>query len=564
MQAPAPWGAARTESENRTQAGVSSPEPSNTPGTTRRQRHPEQMRTRLGIGLCLALWLSGCKTSSPAGELDAVVTQEPDAGVGEVGTRPDAQVSGDAAAGSDASAAEPADAAPDSSVAMDATPPAMDAAPPSDAMSAMDSAPDVSNQLDTNPPGDATSDDDASSHDSSTPPAPVNCTGSMTLNAYVSDPKLCVYVYADGLAAARQMAFAPNGDLFVNNGAVTVLWDADHDGASQPNERAQFASAAGLNHGLAFSRDQKFVYASSATAVFRWAYVSGQRTAAAAAETVIAGIPSGGHTTRTLAFDSSGRLYVSVGSASNVDVTQQEWDTRAQIRRFTLPSSLPNGGLAYADGEVIARGMRNEVGLFIDANDHAWSVENGRDNLSDPDLGGDIHNDNPGEEINFIDGQGATFYGYPLCFSEYAAAGGMGPGTQWADQTLDPTLQKTDAFCRDTNSVHPPAWAMPAHWAPLGIIQYTGSSLPFAGDLLIAAHGSWNRQPAVGRVIARAHLEQGHVVSLTSIVGEKDSVGALQEGTWNVRPVDLRQGPDDAVYVSDDQGGRVLKIGYMR
>jgi glucose/arabinose dehydrogenase len=45
-------------------------------------------------------------------------------------------------------------------------------------------------------------------------------------------------------------------------------------------------------------------------------------------------------------------------------------------------------------------------------------------------------------------------------------------------------------------------------------------------------------------LVARAVLENGRV----------------QEA----RPVDIRQGPDEAIYVSDDLGGRVLKIGYRR
>ena len=40
-----------------------------------------------------------------------------------------------------------------------------------------------------------------------------------------------------------------------------------------------------------------------------------------------------GHTTRTLAFDAVGKLYVSVGSYSNVDADSQ----RSRIRRFVLP-----------------------------------------------------------------------------------------------------------------------------------------------------------------------------------------------------------------------------------
>lgn len=395
-------------------------------------------------------------------------------------------------------------------------------------------------------------------------PAEKTCFGTSKLDAFVSDPKLCVYTFATNVSSARGIVFAPNGDLFVSAGSkVLVLWDADKNGASGADERDTFGTANGLNHGIAFSRDQKFLYASSMTTVFRWAYTPGQRKAQGAAQVVVSGIPDGGHSTRTLQFDSQGRLIVSVGSAGNLDATQQLWDTNSQIRRFTIPASLPNGGLAYSSGEVIATGMRNEVGLYVDANDRLWGVENGRDNLNDAELGGDIHNDNPGEEINLVDGQGPTFYGYPRCFSEFkVTTGGMGAGTQWADAELPAPLRATDAFCQDAAQVQRPAWVMPAHWAPLGIIQYTGNALPMKGDLLVAAHGSWNREPATGRVIARARLNGTTITALDIIVGEKDGSGQLKQGTWDVRPVDVREGPDGAVYFSDDQGLRIFKIGY--
>jgi glucose/arabinose dehydrogenase len=247
-----------------------------------------------------------------------------------------------------------------------------------------------------------------------------------------------------------------------------------------------------------------------------------------------------------------------------VDTQQNDLMNRALIRRFTLPESLPNGGIPHATGEKIATGMRNEAGIWIDPDDRVWGVENGRDDLSDEDLGGDIHNDNPGEELNLVDGKGPTFYGYPNCFSEFKIEGGRGKGqgAQWADQTLSQSMQMTDAVCSDPAMVRPPVYAMPAHWAPLGIIRYTGHSLPMNGDLIIGAHGSWNRQPASGRLVARARMQGDTVTALEPIVGEKDSSGQLREGMWNARPVDVRQGPDEAIYVSDDMGGRILKIGY--
>jgi glucose/arabinose dehydrogenase len=392
----------------------------------------------------------------------------------------------------------------------------------------------------------------------SSPRPPSPCPGEVA-DAWVSDGRYCVYVYASGLGRARQMAFAPNGDLFVNNGSVTVLFDDDGNGASADTERAAFATAPDLNHGLAFSRDGAHVYASSSTTVYRWRYTAGSRKATDAAEVVVSGIPGGGHVTRTLVFDSRGRLYVSVGSASNVDTDATALQTRGQIRRFDLPATLPAGGIAYSTGQVVASGMRNEVGLYMDARDRMWGVENGRDMLT---AAGDIHNGNPAEEVNLIDGAGSTYFGYPSCFTEFQMTGGNGPGTQWADTTLAAASRKTDAWCRDLAQVHPPAFALPAHWAPLGVLEYQGTQLPLGHDLIVTAHGSWNSDTPVGRVVARLHRNGDAITGFEPIVGERGPDNGLRQGQWNARPVDVREAADGTLYFSDDAGGRVFKISY--
>lgn len=158
-------------------------------------------------------------------------------------------------------------------------------------------------------------------------------------------------------------------------------------------------------------------------------------------------------------------------------------------------------------------------------------------------------------------GKGSTFYGYPHCYSEFKLGNGGGAGTQWADQTLQASIRKTDAWCQDAANVRAPMFSMQAHYAPLGIIQYTGKVLPFASDFIVTAHGSWDRKPAVGRLLLRARYEGGKISSVEPIVGEDDGKGGFKEGSWGARPVDVRQGLDDALYFSDDQGGRVFKLG---
>ena len=125
------------------------------------------------------------------------------------------------------------------------------------------------------------------------------------------------------------------------------------------------------------------------------------------------------------------------------------------IRRFDL-SAIPAGGYAASAGEVFASGLRNETGLSIDSQGRIWGVENGRDNLM---VGGDIHFDNPAEEVNLFDtARPGRNYGYPFCWSEGIWMGAMakGPGSQHLDP--DQPGGFTEAMCQTTAMVVPPAF----------------------------------------------------------------------------------------------------------
>lgn len=375
-------------------------------------------------------------------------------------------------------------------------------------------------------------------------------------DTWLADPRLCLTVFAANVARPRQMAFAPDGILFVvADGFLEELADGDRDGFIDDGERSRFAAVAEgtveLTHGVAFSPDGAFVYASSDTTVYRWPYAKGDKVASAPPEIVVANMPAGGgHFTRALVFDALGRLYVHVGSDLDVDTDAAVLASRSMVRRFTLPAAIPPGGVDYSVGEVFAYGLRNSVGLAFDSQGRMWGVDNGSDALGD---------DNPGEELNRLDGPGPSFFGYPHCWSEYLLDGGLGPGTQWS-YAPGPSAPD-DAWCQNPSNVRRPAAVMQGHSAPLGVAEYTGGSLPWRGDLLIALHGSTYRTTPVGRVLVRAHLDGGSVESISPVVGRAVD-GGLAEGTWEVRPVDVRTGPDDAVYFSDDVGHRIFRLGY--
>src|SRR4029079_19557503 len=136
----------------------------------------------------------------------------------------------------------------------------------------------------------------------SSPPPPDSCSkvpATALYDAYLADPHYCMITFATGVTGARELAVAPNGDIFVGgNNQVTVLYDTNADGVSDATERSTCAPVPGGNHGLAITATH--VYASSQTTVYRWPYAAGDRVATGAMETVVNGIPSGGHSTGTL------------------------------------------------------------------------------------------------------------------------------------------------------------------------------------------------------------------------------------------------------------------------
>jgi glucose/arabinose dehydrogenase len=367
--------------------------------------------------------------------------------------------------------------------------------------------------------------------------------------------EFCAWEWATGLDAVRGITIDAQGNVLVvarGSASIVALWDANSDGISGASERATIVTQTGINHGIALHGG--YLYASSATTVYRWAYAA-NRAPLTGVQSVVTGIPGSGHSTRTLAFDDA-FLYVSVGSGGNVDANSN----RARIRRFPI-AGLGAAAVAFDTGEVFADGLRNEVGLRFDASGRLWGVENGRDNLQRPDLGVDIHNDNPGEELNLFTEPGA-FYGYPYCWSEFLLPEtGMGPGTQWADPDVD---TQTDAWCQDPANVVPPVLSMQAHSAPLDLFFYPGGSFPasFSGDLFVTFHGSWNREEPTGYKVMHIPFDEDGMPSGQPTPFLEYSGAGDQANDWPHRPVGLTTLPNGVLLVTSDESDRVLAVGY--
>jgi glucose/arabinose dehydrogenase len=288
----------------------------------------------------------------------------------------------------------------------------------------------------------------------------------------------------------------------------------------------------------------------------------------AAAENIVTGLPlTGDHPMHPFSIDSTGGLFVDLGSATNSCQVKNrtltspghtpctELETRGGIWRYDANKT----GQAFSAAGRYATGIRNAVGIALGPNG-LYSTQHGRDQLAEnwpkmytPEQGQNL----PAEELLKIE-QNAD-YGWPMCYFDNAQQ----------KLVLAPEFGgdggKAVGAC--AQKVAPVAF-FPAHWAPDGLLLYTGTQFPekYRGGAFIAFHGSWNRAPGP---------QQGYQVAYVPFTAGKPT-GAAQYETFadgfagaNVqpdaakhRPVGLAQGPDGAMYIADDKGGRVWRVTY--
>lgn len=340
-----------------------------------------------------------------------------------------------------------------------------------------------------------------------------------------------ISIFAKGLGKPRVMEHDPLGNLLVSipsRGKVVALPDENHDGVADK----VVTVIEGLNrpHGLATrcGRESCEFYIAESDQVAAYAY--NQKNLKATHKRKIVDLPGGGnHFTRTILFlpqPQDGRMLISVGSSCNV-CDEKDW------RRAKVLS-------VYADGSdfgVFSSGLRNAVFMTIHPKTgEIWATEMGRDWLGD---------ELPPDEINVLSREGEDF-GWPICY-----------GDGIYDEKFN-GLGSVEEGVRACVNAKPPFIQIPAHSSPLGLVFMDNSwSEEYEGDLFVAYHGSWNRSIPTGYKIVRFKQIAGN----TSKAGEDFITGWLTEdGTSVGRPVDIKIGPDGAMYISDDKAGVIYRV----
>ena len=347
-------------------------------------------------------------------------------------------------------------------------------------------------------------------------------------------PGFSVNLYASGLNTPRAMKQAPNGDVFLaENGAGQIRVYRGVGDAGKPPKESVFSTGLGPVFGMAFyppGNDPKWLYASNVTTVVRFAYNRNDLTASGKPETVISGLPNGGHVTRDLAFSPDGKsLFVAVGSQSNVDDPDEHPNekNRANVLEYT-----PEGKFV----RVYGSGIRNPVGLAVDpATGHLWCSVNERDMLGDNLVPDYITHIEPG-----------GFYGWPSFY--------IG-GNQDPRQTGKHPELKSKVIVPDV--------LLQPHYASLQLMFYEGTQFPaeYKGDLFAAEHGSWNHSVRTGYDVIRVPLRNGKA----SGVYEDFLTGfVLDNGQPWGRPVGVAAASDGSLLVSDDGSGSIWRVSHSR
>jgi len=154
------------------------------------------------------------------------------------------------------------------------------------------------------------------------------------------------------------------------------------------------------------------LYASTTDSAFSWPYNAGTTAVGNPNTTLVSGMNTEDHTTRTLLIPqkANGVLIISRGSTSNIDLEAEQLSSgHSQVRAFNLTNVPAKGYNFDTEGLRLGWGLRNSVGV----GEHPltggiYAVENSADEITRE--GTNIHEDNPGEEMNFLGYLNGTQY----------------------------------------------------------------------------------------------------------------------------------------------------------
>ena len=335
------------------------------------------------------------------------------------------------------------------------------------------------------------------------------------------------------IPVARELAVAPNGDLFVGTSGSEIYVVMHPD--TTPSAAKIFASFKDRPAaGVAFGGDT--LYVGTQFGIWTIPWKSGDEKASNEPRKIATVRTSGrasDHVTTTVAF-SKDVLYASVGSSC--DACDPELDKT----RATIQAMHPDG----SDMHPVAVHVRNAIALAANPNTGAvWMGAAGQDALPEG---------HPYEILDpFTLHASVPDYGWPGCYEDHRSDG-----------------------TRDCRSMTVARVALPAYVTPIGMAIYpqalnAAHAFPekYRGGIFVGVHGSWHRPLRAPRVLfIPLHGDQPATpVSWSNPDRQwQQFVGGFQnaDGERFGRPTGIAVGKDGDLYVADDFASAVYRVRY--
>ncbi len=325
--------------------------------------------------------------------------------------------------------------------------------------------------------------------------------------------------YASGMQAPRYLLQAPNDIVLVSDmeaGKVYALFK---------QQKTEILKGLTVPYGLALWKD--WLYVAEVNSVKRYKYDAARHAVTTPGQEIVSLKRfQSGHPTRTLLLDdSTEKLYLSIGSASNVNTGEDPM--RAAINRFNMDGS---------GHEIFASGIRNAVGLRWYPGTHTlWATTHERDALGD---------DLPPDFLTEV--QQGGFYGWPYAYiGPHEDPRHAGKAPEQVAKTLYPNV------------------LLGGHVGAMDFIFYQGTQFPaeYRGGCFLAEHGSWNRSRLAGYKVVFIPFKNGKPTA-----GPRDFISGWAQfpevaKVWG-RPVGLLELADGSLLLSDDGAGKIWHIRY--
>ena len=390
-------------------------------------------------------------------------------------------------------------------------------------------------------------------------------------------------VVIDSLGRTRHITVNENGDIYAQlsnseNGKGTIaMRDLDNDGRADSivhfgNYVDKGRSATGI------TIHKNYLYVSTKKNIFRTPLGKGELIPKGDTEIVLTdmdpNVNSNWHTTKPVAFDNQGYMYVPFGGPSDACQDMQKYgpvgiphgkglDPCPELENHGGIWRFPAGktGLTQEDGYKFATGIRSVVGMEWNPKDKTlYAIGNGIDNFHT------IFPDRytswqaavlPSEKLMKIN-EGSN-YGWPYAYYDHMQKRNVLQPGYGGDGTIVGRASKYDV----------PSIGFPGHWAPMEVHFYHGDQFPerYNNGAFIAFHGSTDRAPypMAGFIVCFAPFDENGISTGEWEVFADGFTGVeVVKNTSDARfrPMGLSTGPDGSLYISESNQGKIWRVMY--